>query len=260
MISEKFLNIVTAQSWGAYYFEDLTAIRQGRIKTSERYSTRTNHNRFPYVRTPAPSLSIGIVTQDLKGHKRVSWGDCVPVSFSGKSGRVQAMPQEELELFLQEAVLPWLLAPSRVHSPASWLKNDRELASEFAQSPPYVRYGLSQALLRAAALARGIPLWQVFQEDFAQTLGTAIIPLQGSCGGDWDDTVDRMLARQIPFLPQGQFEDLPQQLGTDGASLLEWIRKFKLKVERFGYAPTLTLDFHGALDDVFHRDIKLIAG
>lgn len=145
-------------------------------------------------------------------------------------------------------------------NPTEYLESDRALAQDFASIPAYVRYGVSQALVRAAAIVRRVQPWQIFYEAFA-TKGEALamVPLHGSCGGDWDSAVDRMLSRHVPYLPQGQFEDLPGQIGKGGERLLQWVEDVQQRVKKFNYSPVLTLDFHGALSQVFQNDLNAVA-
>jgi methylaspartate ammonia-lyase len=68
-----------------------------------------------------------------------------------------------------------------------------------------------------------------------------------------------MLARRLSYLPQGQIENLESQIGPGGVNLLKWIDGFKQRAARFNYQPTLTLDFHGALEMVFDQNDDAIA-
>jgi methylaspartate ammonia-lyase len=249
--SDRIVKVLTSVSWGSYYFEDLARIRRDLLPTSERYHTPTEHGSYPKVRTPVPAVSIGL----MLANGVVAWGDCVPVSFSGKSGRALPRDPQELARWMETTLGPWF--EQRLVVP--WIVLEKDFLREFSEIPAFVRYGVSQAMVSAAVLAAGKPYWQIFAEDLGYQNPTETIRLHGSCGGDWGDTVDRMLARRLEYLPQGQFEFLDRQIGTDGKSLELWVESFKERAKRFGYLPTLTLDFHGALDELCNQNLERVA-
>lgn len=243
--------VLTSTSWGSYYFEDITQIRRDLIPVSDRYHTVTTHGSYPRVRTPAPAVSVGLQMTD----GTVVWGDCVPVSFSGKSGRAVPKDSQALAEWFESDLGAWF--PGR--SATSWLALETAFLKDYADIPAFIRYGVSQAMVAATAAATKKPLWQIFSEELQLNMPDARIPLHGSCGGDWGETVDSMLARGLKFLPQGQFEFLEDQIGSDGKKLVAWIQGFKARAARFGYTPTVTLDFHGALDDLCDSNLVRIA-
>ena len=248
---DRIIKVLTSVSWGSYYFEDLARIRRDLISTSDRYHTPTEHGSYPKVRTPVPAVSMGLVL----GNGVVAWGDCVPVSFSGKSGRALPRDPQDLARWMEQTLGPWFEHRSVV----PWIVLEKDFLREFSEIPAFVRYGVSQAMMSAASSASGKPYWQIFAEDLGYQNPTECIKLHGSCGGDWGDTVDRMLARRLEYLPQGQFEFLGHQIGSDGKALNLWIESFKKRAKRFDYLPTLTLDFHGALDELCEQDLDRVA-
>lgn len=243
--------VLTAISWGSYYFEDITRIRRDLIPVSDRYHTETTHDSYPRVRTPAPAVSIGLQMAD----GTVAWGDCVPVSFSGKSGRALPKDPAALAQWLQQDLGPWFTG----RKIESWLELETAFLKDFGDIPAFVRYGVSQAMVGMVAAATKRSFWRIFAEDLQLKTPDVRIPLHGSCGGDWGDTVDRMLARGLAFLPQGQFECLEEQIGSDGKNLIAWIHDFKARAARFNYTPTVTLDFHGALDELCNSNLVRVA-
>ena len=144
-------------------------------------------------------------------------------------------------------------------SAESWLSLETAFLKDYGDVPAFIRYGVSQAMVGAAASVNRKSLWQIFATELQFKRPDARIPLHGSCGGDWGDTVDRMLARGLKFLPQGQFEYLKEQIGTDGKKLCTWIQSFKERAARFNYIPVVTVDFHGALDELCDSNLVRVA-
>lgn len=249
--STKIVNVVTTVGWGSYYFEDLGLIRRDRLSVADRYHTNTEHGSYPRVRTPVPAVSVGLVL----ANGAVTWGDCVPVSFSGKSGRALPRDPKDLAAWIQRELGAWFKGRDAKH----WLELELDFLNEFGEIPAFIRYGVSQAMALATSLATTRPLWRVFSDELQLDKPDRPILLHGSCGGDWGATVDRMLARRVPYLPQGQFEFLEEQIGPNGEPLIGWIEDFKNRASRFEYTPVLTLDFHGALDDLCGGDLERVA-
>lgn len=249
--TQKIVDILTYRGWGSYFFEDIDQIRHKFISIADRYHTPTSHDRYPFVRTPAPVVGVGLKLEDGSVH----WGDAVAVSFGGKAGRAGPRSPDELDRWFKTDFKSWSLG----RDVSGWLSLEESFLKAYKTTPAFIRYAVSQALLSAASHGTGMSAYKLLAKDLGLTPAKQPITLHGSSGGNWDDTVDRMLARKISYLPQGQFENLESQIGTDGANLLKWIDGFKQRAARFNYQPTLTLDFHGALDAVFDHSEKRIA-
>lgn len=249
--SRKIIDIITYRGWGGYFFEDIDKIRQKFIPSADRCHTPTNHGRYPFVRTPASVVGVCIKLDDGSIH----WGDAVAVSFGGKAGRAGPLSPDELDHWFKTDFKSWAVG----RDVSGWLSLEEAFLTAHKAKPAFVRYAVSQALLSTASHVAGMSPFQLIAKDLGLTPAKQPITLHGSSGANWDDTVDRMLARKIAYLPQGQFENLESQIGSDGANLLTWIDGFKQRATRFNYCPTLTLDFHGALDAIFNYSDDKIA-
>jgi methylaspartate ammonia-lyase len=249
--SFKIIDVVTYRGWGGYFFEDIDLIRRRNIPVSERYHTPTHHDLYPHARTPAPVVGVGLKLEDSSIH----WGDAVAVSFGGKSGRAGPGTPASVETWFNNEFKPWCIG----RGVTGWQKLEQSFLTEHPKTPAFMRYAVSQAFLSAASHPQGLSFAQLIARDLNLQITKNLIPLQGSCGANWDDTVDRMLARHLPYLPQGQFENLQEQIGSSGERLLKWVESFKNRAAKFNYTPTLTLDFHGALGTIFSDDDEKIA-
>jgi methylaspartate ammonia-lyase len=241
--TRKIIDVITYRGWGGYFFEDIDKIRQKFIPTADRYQSSTDHDRYPFVRTPAPVVGVGIKLDDGSVH----WGDGVAVSFGGKAGRAGPGSPDELEKWFKSDFKSWCVG----RDASSWKSLEEAFLKAHRTTAAFVRYAVSQAFLSACSHVNQLPSASLIARDLGLTVSKTPIPLHGSSGANWDDTVDRMLARRLSYLPQGQFENLDAQIGSGGGQLLKWIEGFKVRASKFGYTPTLTLDFHGALDFIF---------
>jgi methylaspartate ammonia-lyase len=113
-----------------------------------------------------------------------------------------------------------------------------------------LRYGVGQALLRAAALAQGVTMAEVVATEWGLPLPTQPIPIHAQSGGERIHNADKMIARGVESLPHGLVDDIPAQVGASGDKLAQYVRHLKRRIKALAprdYRPTIHLDLHGAL-------------
>ena len=126
-----------------------------------------------------------------------------------------------------------------------------------------VRYGVSQALLRAVALARGVTMAEVIAAEWGLPLPDTPVPIHAQCGDDRYAGADKMISRRVASLPHALVDDIPEQLGEDGAELTRYARWLAERIRQLGgkdYRPTIHLDVHGALGRVFGNNLGRVLG
>jgi methylaspartate ammonia-lyase len=126
-----------------------------------------------------------------------------------------------------------------------------------------VRYGASQALLRAAALARRATMAELVAEEWGLPRPNAPVPIHAQCGADRYAGADKMIVRRVASLPHALVDDVPEQLGPDGSQLTRYARWLKERIRELGgpdYRPTIHLDVHGALGHIFDDDLGHVLG
>ncbi len=126
-----------------------------------------------------------------------------------------------------------------------------------------VRYGVSQALLRAVALTRGLTMAEVIAEEWSLPLTDAPVPIHAQCGANRRTGADKMIARRVASLPHALVDDIPEQLGEDGVKLTRYVRWLKERIQKLGgpdYRPIIHLDVHGALGQISENDLGRVLG
>jgi methylaspartate ammonia-lyase len=95
---------------------------------------------------------------------QVAFGDCTDVIFAGAAGRDVLFQPDEHRKFLTETLPAWLIGRD--------ITAFRPLAEEIDRAQPdgkplhtALRYGLTQAVLHAAALANRLPMAQVIARE-----------------------------------------------------------------------------------------------
>ena len=126
-----------------------------------------------------------------------------------------------------------------------------------------IRYGVSQALLKAVAQARQVTLAEVIADEWELPQPGRPVPLHAQCGSERRKNVDKMIVRRVDSLPHALVEDIPAQLGEDGEALVTYVRWLKDRIDELrgpDYRPAIHLDVHGALGRIYENNMGRILG
>jgi methylaspartate ammonia-lyase len=134
-----------------------------------------------------------------------------------------------------------------------------------------LRYGVSQALLQAVALVRGMTPAELIAEEWVLPGVAGPLRLYVESGGDHHRNAERMILRHLDSLGHSLGEDAstgtsdlpPLELGSEGAALSRYIRWLAQRVRELGsadYRPTLHLDLHGALGRICENNAGRMLG
>jgi methylaspartate ammonia-lyase len=141
-------------------------------------------------------------------------------------------------------------------APTEWVTVERPIHTA-------VRYGVSQALLQAAALSRGVTMAEVIAEEWDLPMPDAPVPIHAQSGGDRRKNADKMIARRVASLPHALVDDIPEQLGADGAALSRYARWLTGRIKELGdedYSPTVHLDVHGTFGKICNDQMGCVFG
>jgi methylaspartate ammonia-lyase len=308
--------VLAVPAVGAYYYTDLAALQASPVPLADQYTASPVSPGFRAVREVAEAVSVGLVLSD----KRVVWGDCVGVAYSGKAGRdpvfrtadglgaihrkvTPALEGREITSFREmaaeiDAITQKTRVPTPGRSESTGAEDTRSLglsrrdlltaplrlfrdedartkALEARQTAPgeyaavvrplhtAIRYGVSQALLKAVALTRGVTMAEVITEEWDLPQPGRPVPIHAQSGGERRKNADKMIARQVASLPHALVEDIPLQLGEDGEQLVSYVRWLKKRIAELGgdeYRPAIHLDVHGALGRIYRNNLGRILG
>jgi len=250
--SRKIVQVKAVQGQGAYYYEDLAALQKVSTPENDRWRAPAISPGFRWVREVAEVVCLGIQTDDGHWH----WGDCVGVSYSGKSGREKVFRAHEGIEQIEQGLKPNL--------EGKVLRTFRQLMEEidvlFIHGA--IKYGASQALLKAVAHAMGEPVWKTIQREWGITDKVVPVPIQGSSGNNREVNADKMIVNRLAALPHGQIDDIATQLGWNGEILIDYVKWLKQRVMTLGekgYLPTIHLDVHGAVGKTFENNPEKVA-
>lgn len=240
---------------GAYYADDLAAIRAGATADGLFYTGEPVTPGHPVIRRPARALLLRVETTD----GAAAWGDAVTPQYSGFGGRDLPIDPEALAPQVEAAAAALAAAGPLDFTGACAVVEGVEYAGRPLHTG--VRYGLSQALLDLAARAAGVSPLRILTALTGLTEPTQR-PVYAQSGDDRYRNVDAMIMHRVEVLPHGLING-PTAFGDQGEAFLEYVRWVVARIAAFGpadYAPILHFDVYGMPGRVFDGDIDLLVG
>lgn len=244
--------------YSSFYFDDQQSIKNGAGQDGFVYLGQTVTKGFQTIRQAGECVSVML----LLDNGAVAVGDCAAVQYSGAGGRDPLFLAKDFIPFLERHIKPLLEG----RSVEGFLANAHyfdTLEIEGQRLHTALRYGLTQALLDASAMARQVTKTEVLLEEYGLPFVAQPIPLFGQSGDDRYAAVDKMLLKRIDVLPHGLINNVPDKLGFQGEKLEAYIRWLVNRVEQLRsdsyYRPTLHVDVYGTIGLIFDHDTNKIA-
>ncbi|MER9751591.1 methylaspartate ammonia-lyase [Mesorhizobium sp. M0140] len=234
-------DIFLAPGNGAFFYDDQEAIRSGAIQDGFIYVGAPTTPGFKSIRIPASSLSVGLVLTD----DTVVWGDMMNVQYSGAGGRDPLFDTNQISELTSRVLVPRLLdvdasryldACAKVFEPF-----------EHKRLPLAIEYGVSQALLRAAAHLHRATMAEIVCSEFNLPLPTRRVPIYCQSGDAREINVDKMILKAVDVLPHGLINSR-QKFGVSGQTFMEfvkWVAARTREIGHPGYYPVLHFDVYG---------------
>lgn len=244
--------------FSSFYFDDQKAIKEGAVQDGFVYRGDALTPGFRAIRQAGECVSVLLELEN----GAVAVGDCAAVQYSGAGGRDPLFLAQQFVPFLERHLRPLLEG----RSIDRFIDNAREfdaLEIDGHRLHTAVRYGLSQALLDATALATQRLKAEVLLTEYGLPVVAKPIPLFGQSGDDRYAAVDKMILKGIDVLPHGLINNVPDKLGYAGEKLEEYIRWLVSRVASLradaAYRPTLHIDVYGTIGLIFDHDAAKIA-
>lgn len=229
---------------GGYWVNDQPAVQQGAVRDGFFFKGEAVTPGFEAVREPSVAYCVSLELDD----GQIAYGDCTTVFNAGCAGRPQPLRAANLPRISQAAAGLFDGRAFEGFRPAAAVLD--QLPGETWNLP--VAFGLSQALLSAAALAKRTTMAQVLMDEYRVQRPAEAPRFAGSCGGEWELNVDKAIARRVAMFPQSAI-----QTAAECQRLPEYVSWIVRRVEQLagpGYAPDLHFDFHASLGRMYDND------
>lgn len=241
-----------------FFFDDQRAIKAGADQDGFVYKGPAVTEGFTSVRMAGESVSVQLVMEN----GRVARGDCAAVQYSGAGGRDPLFLAGTYIPFLEKHIGP-LLEGREIDGFTEEAIFFDTLEIEGAPLHTALRYGLSQALLDAAAIALNITKTEVICRENGLPVPGETIPLFAQTGDDRYNGVDKMILKGADVLPHGLINNIDTKLGRRGELLRDyvvWLRE-RIRALRSSedYRPDLHIDVYGTIGLIFDHDTDKIA-
>ncbi|HEY5438765.1 MAG TPA: methylaspartate ammonia-lyase [Acidimicrobiales bacterium] len=253
----KIVDVIYTPVATGFFRDDQVAIRAGRDRDGFFYLGTPVTPGFRAIREPGMAVSVSLILSD----GQVALGDCAEVQYAGAGGRAPLASLDELLAQLTTHVTPRLVGRTVDGFRAAAEEIDGVEVGGVPLATP-VRYGVTQALLHAAALARGRTMAEVVRDEYDIEREIDAVALFAQCGDDRYTNVDKMILKEVDALPHGLINEVDKKLGRHGEILLEyvsWLRERVLRVRTNpNYAPRLHFDTYGTIGIAFDGDLERV--
>lgn len=254
----KISNAIFVRGYSSFYFDDQKAIKEGAQQDGFAYVGKVQTPGFASIRQAGECVSVLLELENGS----VAVGDCAAVQYSGAGGRDPLFLADAFVHFLDTHIKPMLVG----RDARAFLANAKYFDSveiEGQRLHTAIRYGLSQALLDAAALAGNRLKVEIICAEYGLPVLANPIALFGQSGDDRYAAVDKMILKGVDALPHALINTVPDKLGYQGEKLREYLVWLVKRIEVLGaargYRPDLHIDVYGTIGLIFDHDAAKIA-
>ena len=252
----KVRDVVFAVGRSGYFNKDLAATKAGAKPNGTILEGKPLTPGYTTIVQPGFIISVMLVLDD----SQIAIGECADVIFSGLAGRDPLfVPQEHLPL-LETAVRPWLVGREIDVFRANAQEIDR-FEVDGRRLHTALRYGLTQALLSAAALAGKVTIAEVVSREYGSSIQSSVVDILASCHRGDLLQLDRMIIKRVPILPHASFTTVGD-LGPQGNVLVDYARSISARIREIGaadYKPRIHLDVYGTIGELIGSDPGALA-
>lgn len=252
----KICKLIAVAGLSGYYNKDFKAIRAGVDTDGFVYAGQPVTEGFTAIAQPGQAISILLELED----GQVAWGDCVDVIFAGSAGRDRVFRSTEHLSTVENEIHDYYIN-KEIGSFRDMDAELDELEVDGKRLHTAVRYGVSQALLDAVAKSRHLTITEVLVEEYGTELPIKPTPMAAMTPTNQKFNVDKMILKEVDYLPHASFSNTERDFGRDGGQLLEyvgWVRDRIQRLGRPGYQPNVHLDIYGTLGEAFENHIPSI--
>ena len=254
----KVKEVICAAGRSGYMHRDLLAIKAGKAKPNgSLYEGEPMSPGFTRIIEPATIISIMLVLED----GQIAFGDCADVILAGVAGRDPAFNAQGHIDYVKTEVADAL----RGRDISTFRRNAEEM-DRFEHGGKRlhtaIRYGVSQALLHAAALSQKITMAEVIAKEYGSTISKERIPSLASCHKDDHGQLDRVILKRVELLPHASFQIVSEHVGLQGEKLAAFVKRVATRCKEIGdadYNPRIHVDLYGTLGELFEMKIEPLA-
>lgn len=254
----KIKNVLFVPGKSAFFFDDQKAIKKGAKLDGFVYEGQPVTKGFSTIRQAGECISILLELED----GQLAAGDCAAVQYSGVGGRDP--------LFLAAHYLPFMERELKPRLTGMEIESFRIMAGKFEnltfkgqKMHTAIRYGLSQALLAARALAEKKLKAEIICEEYNLPVIPERVKIFAQSGDDRYLNADKMILKEVDALPHALINNVDDKLGRDGEKLREYLRWLVSRIKKLrrsnNYNPDIHIDVYGTIGLIFEANLERVA-
>ncbi|MGH8664667.1 MAG: methylaspartate ammonia-lyase [Burkholderiales bacterium] len=251
----KVKDVICTAGRSGYMHRDLLAIKAGKAKPNgSLYDGEPMSPGFTRIIEPATIISIMLLLED----GQIAFGDCADVILAGVAGRDPAFNAKPHIDYVRAEVAAALRGRD-----VSQFKPNAEAMDRFEHGGKRlhtaIRYGVSQALLHATALAHKQTMAEVIAREYGASIATQPIAILASCHKDDPGQLDRVILKRVELLPHASFQIVSEHVGLQGEKLAAFVRRVASRCKEIGdpdYNPRIHVDLYGTLGELFSMQVE----
>lgn len=250
----KIKQVICAAGRSGYMHRDLMAIKAGAKQDGFIFHGKPLSPGFTKITEPATTISVMLVLED----DQIAFGDCADVILAGVAGRDPAFNAKDHVEYLRGEIAKALTG----RDISKFRANANEFDAYRRNGKPLhtaVRYGITQALLHATALAQKRTMAEVIAGEYGSTIAKHPIPILASGHKDDPMQLDRIILKRVELLPHASFTVVKDHVGLQGEKLLAFAQMVSKRIREIGdadYKPTMHLDVYGTLGELFEMKLE----
>jgi len=249
----KIQEVIPVVGWSGFFNRDLAAVKAGARADGFAYPGKPLSPGFAKIVQPGTAISVMLLLDD----GQVAFGDCTDVILTGIAGRDPLFQAGQHVGFLREMLRGRPIDSFRklAEEVDGFLHDGRRLHTA-------LRYGITQALLHAAASGNRCTMAEIVSREYGCTIASAPIPILASCHKEDVQMIDRMILKRVELLPHASFQQVERDIGLEGEKLIAYANGIVERIRQIGdpdYRPRIHLDVYGTIGELFGGDIDAIA-
>ncbi len=253
----KVKQVICAAGRSGYMHRDLMAIKAGARQDGMIFHGPTVTPGFKKIVEPATIISVMLVLED----GQIAFGDCADVILAGVAGRDPVFNAADYMGVMEGAVAQSLSGRDISTFKANADELDK-MKVDGKRLHTALRYGITQALLHAAALSRKETMAETIAREYGTTISKKPIGILASGHKDDPTQLDRIILKRFELLPHASFTVVKTHVGLKGEILHAWVKMVATRIKAIGdadYRPRLHADLYGTLGELFSMDVEAIA-
>ena len=253
----KIKDVIPVVGRSGFFNRDLAAVKAGARADGFAYLGKPVSPGFEQIVQPGTAISVMLLLDD----DQVAFGDCTDVILTGVAGRDPLFKAEQHLEFLRTTMRDLLSG-----RPISRFRDLAEEVDGFVHNGrrlhTALRYGITQTLLHAAALANRCTMAEIVSREYGCAIATTRIPILASCHKEDVQMIDRMILKRVELLPHASFQQVERDIGLEGEKLIAYASGIVERIRQIGdpgYQPRIHLDVYGTIGELLGGDIDAIA-